>query len=74
MSLEQNTYEFSIYNSKVRELVEIGEAHSQLDDGWAEQRYIQITAPDETTARAKIYRRYPETKGYVYASVIKFID
>ncbi|MBT5188067.1 MAG: hypothetical protein HOH19_03930 [Kordiimonadaceae bacterium] len=74
MSIEQHTYEFSVYNSEVRKLLEIGETHRQLDDGWAEQRYIQISGKNETIAKEKLSRRYPENKGYVYASVIKFID
>lgn len=74
MSFEHHIYEFSFYNSEVRELVEIGEKHRQLDDGWAEQRYIQIRAQDEAKAKIELARRYPDRKGFVYTSVIKLSD
>lgn len=72
MSTEHHIYEFSLYNSEVRELVQVGETHKQLDDGWADQRYVQIRAKDEDRAKVELERRYPEKKGYVYTSVIKF--
>ncbi|MBT4146477.1 MAG: hypothetical protein HOJ34_06730 [Kordiimonadaceae bacterium] len=74
MPLEQHIYEFSLYNSEVRDLIQAGERHNQLDDGWADQRYIQVRAQDEAKAKTEIERRYPERKGYVYSSVIKFDD
>jgi len=74
MSFDKKTFEFSLYNSEVRELVLSGESHKQLDDGWSEQRYIQVRAIDEATANTEARRRYPERKGFVYTSVTRFID
>ncbi len=72
MPFRSQIYEFSIYNNDVRELVNIGESHKQLDDGWAEQRYIMIRALNEDQARKEALRRFPEKNGFVYTSVIKF--
>lgn len=74
MSIEHHIFEFSLYNSDVRELVEIGDVHPTLDDGWAEQRYIQISARNEEEARQKLRRRFPEDKGFVISSTTKFTD
>lgn len=74
MPLEQHIYEFSLYNSEVRSLIQTGESHKQLDDGWAEQRYVQIRAQDEDIAKIELSRRYPEKRGFVYTGVVKFID
>ncbi len=74
MVSQQNTYEFSLYNSEVRKLVEIGEKHKQIDDSWADQRYIQVRAKSEEKARTEASRRYPERRGYVFTSVTEFVD
>lgn len=74
MNHENNIYEFSVYNQEVRDLVKMGESHRQLDDGWSENRYIQARAKNEEKATTDLRRRYPEAKGYVFTSVIKFID
>ena len=74
MSVEHHIFEFSLYNSDVRELIQIGEVHSEFDDDWAEQRYIQIRAMNEEDATQKLRRRYPEDKGFVISSVTKFTD
>ncbi|MCC3861670.1 hypothetical protein [Pseudemcibacter aquimaris] len=72
--IEQNIYEFSLYNQDVRNLVEQGESHRHYDDEWAEQRYVQITATDEKKATVEINRRFPKSNGFVYTSVVKFMD
>ena len=74
MSKEHHIFEFSLYNSEVRELVQMDERHSKLDDGWAEQRYIQISAVNEAEATQKLRRRYPDNKGFVISSMTKFAD
>lgn len=74
MSREINIYEFSLYNSEVRALVQIGDSHSHYDDAWAEQRYIQVKAQNVEVAREQILRRYPRAKGFVYTDMIKFLD
>jgi len=63
-------YEIGVYNSKVRELVQMGERHKNLDDSWADIHYVDITADNEADARVKVSRRYPERDGYVIASVM----
>lgn len=74
MSREINIYEFSLYNSEVRALVQVGDSHRRYDDTWAEQRYIQVKAQNVEVAREQILRRYPKAKGFVYTDMIKFID
>ena len=74
MATDDHIFEFSIYNKEVRDLVHIGESHRQLDDAWAEQRYIQIKAPNEKAALAEAQRRYQEQRGFVITSVTKFLD
>lgn len=69
-----HTFEFSLYNSEVREHIALGEIHKQLDDSWAEQRYIQIRAVDEENAYKAIYRRFPKRAGFVITSVIEIED
>lgn len=72
MPTDLHTFEFSLYNEQVRKLVQMGESHKQLDDGWADQRYVQIQAQNEAMAILKIRRRYPENKGYIYTSIVTF--
>lgn len=74
MNHENNIFEISIYNQEVRDLVKTGESHRQLDDSWSENRYLQIEAENEEKATTGLRRRYPEAKGYVFTSVIKFAD
>ncbi len=74
MSDDLHIFEFSIFNKEVRDLVQMGDSHNQLDDSWAEQRYIQIEAPTEDAAMAEARRRFPEKKGFVFTSVIRFLD
>lgn len=68
--MEVSIFEFSLYNSEVRDLVENGESHSQFDDNWAEQHYIQIEAVDEQRARKELEKRFPQKKGFVCTSVL----
>ena len=74
MSSKHRTFEFSLYNSEVRNLIQLGETHKQLGDGWAEQRYIQISAENKEKAQQELYRRYPEHKGFVITSVTEIFD
>lgn len=65
-----STFEFSLYNSEVRDLVNNGETHNNYDDNWGEQRYVQIEAIDEQRARKELEKRYPQKKGFVCTSVL----
>jgi hypothetical protein len=62
-------YEVSIYNKEVRKLVKEGERHKDLSDDWADTHYIEINAPDESSAKVKVSARYPKDQGYVISSV-----
>lgn len=64
-------FEFSLYNSEVRDLVGNGESHNQFDDSWSEQHYIQIEAIDEQSARKELEKRFPQKRGFVCTSVLK---
>lgn len=63
-------YEIGVYNRKVRELVQMGDSHKNLDDSWADIHYVDVHADSETDARLKVSRRYPERDGYVIESVL----
>ncbi len=62
-------FEVGVFNAKVQSLVQQGERHRNLDDGWAEIRYIEVDATDALDARRKIARRYPEHQDYVIEGV-----
>jgi hypothetical protein len=74
MLVLNHTYEISLYNKDVRNLVQFGESHKVLDDSWAEQRYIQIIAPNENDALKRMFLKYPKHKGYVYTSITEFLE
>jgi len=71
MLVKHNTYEISLYNSEVRDLVKAGQSHKNFNDNWAEQRYIEIIATSEEYAYIKAERKYPKEKGFVYVSIIQ---
>ena len=62
-------FEVAIYNSQVRERVEVGEHHKFLKDSWAEINYEQVSARDEKHALAKATSRFPAHKGFVIVGV-----
>jgi hypothetical protein len=66
-------FEVGIYNSEVRKRVEDGRHHTNLTDDWAEIHYIDVEAADQAAARSKLYRRYPEERGFVIESCEKKI-
>ncbi len=63
-------FEVVLYNKKVRNAVEQGERHSQYDDDWAENRYVEVEAESPEIARRKIATRYPKHHGFVIVDVI----
>lgn len=63
-------YEIGVYNKLVRELVQMGDSHKNLDDSWADIHYVDVTAESESDARLKVSRRYPERDGYIIESVL----
>lgn len=68
-----NMFEIAIFNREVRDLIAEGEHHKQLKDSWADLNYIEIRADNATEAKRKIFKRYPEEKGFEISQVIESI-
>jgi hypothetical protein len=64
------TFEVIIYNQRVRDAVNIGEHHSQYDDDWADNRYVEVKATSPEAAKRKLGSRYPKHLGFVVVDVI----
>ncbi|TAD88318.1 MAG: hypothetical protein EAZ99_14155 [Alphaproteobacteria bacterium] len=62
-------FEIGIYNQAVIDLQKQGKFHRELDDSWAEVRYIELDAPNAQEAKRKAQVRYPVTKGFVITAV-----
>ena len=62
-------FEFQLYNTEVRRIVEVGEHHKRYDDEWADPHFIEIEAKDEHEARMRSERRYPRTEGFTIVTV-----
>jgi len=58
-------YEAAVYNKDVRACVKQGDSHELYEDSWADNSYVEINAPDEETARARISQKYPSSRGFV---------
>ena len=67
---ERRDFEVVLYNKEVREVVERGERHKNLDDSWADLRHEVFQAKDEDEARRRAYMRYPEKRGFVIVEVV----
>lgn len=67
-------FEAAIYNRIVRELVADHQHHEHLDDVWSELNFIEVEAKDESDARNKLLRRYPDKQGYEITQVIAFLE
>ena len=63
------TYEITIYNQAVRELVLDGESHKRYTDDWADAHYIEFEADSEAGAVEKCGRKYPQQDGFVIEQV-----
>ena len=59
-----NIYEVVMYNTEVRQLVEIDESHPRWDDGWADSRYIEIPALNIRSVIKKIRSKYSRQRGF----------
>ncbi len=64
-------YEIALYNTDVRNLVKRGEQHDRYEDSWADTHYIDVIAPGEEMARAKIEKQYPSHRGFVIEQITK---
>lgn len=63
------TFEFAVYNEKVREALKSGESHAGYEDSWGDIHYIEVVAPRESMARSKIDGLYPNRRGFVIDGV-----
>lgn len=63
------TFEITIYNEEVRDLVSKGESHKTFTDDWGDSHYIEYKAEDEAGAIAKCLHRYPAEDGFVIEAV-----
>lgn len=66
----KQVFEVILYNKRVRDALDRGEAHPQYDDDWAENRYIEVEAETPEIARRKISSRYPKHLGFVIVDVV----
>jgi len=64
-----HTYEITIYNQTVRELVRNGESHRRYTDDWADSHYIEFEADSEAEAVKKCGYKYPDHDGFVIEQV-----
>ena len=66
-------YEVALYNEEVRVLVKQGDSHEGFEDSWADTHYIEVMAPGEEMARAKIGKQYPPHRGFVIEQISQVI-
>ncbi|MCK5424889.1 MAG: hypothetical protein KAI89_05920 [Emcibacter sp.] len=65
------TFEITIYNEEVRESVRTERTHPNYDDGWADQRFLQIEGKDLDDVKETIKRRYPKRRGFVVVEIME---
>ena len=65
------TFEITLYNEDVRHCIRNYKPHPKFDDGWADQRFLQIEAYDLADARKVTGRRYPERRGFVIVDILE---
>lgn len=61
-------FEIQMYNELVQRAVKNGEP-TQYSDEWADMRYVEINARDESDARRKILSKYPKHKGFIIKGI-----
>ncbi len=69
--MRKKKFEVAVYNKEVRRLMKEGRKHRDLKDDWADVHYIDISADDLASARAKVAGRYPESQGFVIEGVMR---
>jgi hypothetical protein len=68
--MQAKRFEVAIYNEKVKKAVREAEKNrTGLSDDWADTRYIEVSAETPDAAKAKIYARFPEHRGFVVLEV-----
>ena len=61
-------FEVAIYNELVKRAMQNGERAAYSDD-WADTRYIEVSARDESDARRKVLVKYPKDKGFIIKGI-----
>lgn len=73
MSLKR--FEVSLYNARVRELLESGEENDTgFSDEWADLYYEEVVAPNEAEAKRMVSSSYPSSQGFKIVSVEEQIE
>lgn len=68
MSLKR--FEISLYNARVRELLESGEENNTgFNDDWADLYYEEVVAVNEAEAKRMVANSYPSSQGFKIVSV-----
>lgn len=73
MSERWRKYEVGIYNKDVRSALSEPPRRNttEFDDAWGDIHWIEVSAFDPSDARAKVLRRYPETRGFVVTDTVE---
>jgi|TARA_B100000315_G_scaffold221740_1_gene225330 hypothetical protein len=64
-------YEAAIYNQEVRDAIASGKQHERVSHDWADVRFIEVTAPNQDMALAKINEEYPSGEGFVVEEIME---
>lgn len=64
------SFQVSVYNHAVRQLVNQDESHDYYDDHWAESHRYQVFAETESEARTIVKRKFPPEEGFVIEDLI----
>jgi hypothetical protein len=63
-------YEVGIYNETVKTALREGEKNrTGLSDDWGDMHYIEVNAETPDQAKAKLYNRFPQARGFVITEV-----
>ncbi len=63
-------YEVAIFNEIVKKSVREAEKNrTGLSDDWADVHYIEVSAETPEQAKAKLYNRFPQARGFVILEV-----
>jgi hypothetical protein len=63
-------FEVALFNEVVKKSVREAEKNrTGLSDDWADVRYVEIRAETADAAKAKMYNRYPQARGFVILEV-----
>jgi hypothetical protein len=70
MNQVQKKFEVAIFNEVVKKSVREAEKNrTGLSDDWADVHYIEVRAETADSAKAKLYNRFPQARGFVIVEV-----